>query len=525
MAPSIPTLAIAALVTFALTNASSSTSCTSCKYTVGAPVNTTSGRVIGHAAPNATQVSEYLGIPFAQPPVGQLRFAPPLAYSGTEDFHADKFGHNCPSSSQPVPYFLPRNVYGILAGLAQVGDTPDEDCLTVNVWSKPQTGSAKKPVLVWIYGGGFNSGGTNNTAYSGQFFADQEDVVLVNFNYRVNLFGFPGAPGLTQNVGLLDQRLALEWVRDNIAAFGGDVDRITIFGQSAGGASVDMYNYAYPDDPIIAGSILQSGTADSFSNKSPEAAASAWWTLVEKIGCGYNTTNPGIVLACMRSTSAQNLTLAAKAGSGLSSVLGNFGPTIDDKTVFANYTQRHLDGKYIKKPILAGNNNYEAGLFKLIAAGAGQTLSEDAWFSFDQNIFTCPAAKVAGFRHAQNVPVWRYYNSGMFENIKLPTNNLTSAWHGAELLPLFGSSEEVTQTDSSYVERQYGSYLRGAWAAFAACPESGLSSYGWPEYDPEEQTVILLGASNKTVIPEYALPKDIDIGCTGGALNSSLPVA
>lgn len=116
-----------------------------------------------------------------------------------------------------------------------------EDCLTLNVWTKPQAGEGeeKKAVLVFIHGGSFISGSSRVPVYNGQHIAGNQDVVLVTLNYRLNIWGFPGAPGKTQNLGLLDQRLALEWVRDNIAGFGGDPDRITVFGQSAGGGSVD----------------------------------------------------------------------------------------------------------------------------------------------------------------------------------------------------------------------------------------------------------------------------------------------
>jgi cholinesterase len=120
------------------------------------------------------------------------------------------------------------------------------------VWTKPQVGEKAKAVLVWIYvslvitaikkrtlifdqGGGFALGNTANPAYHGARLADDQDVVVVSMNYRLNILGFPGAPGLPdQNLGLLDQRLAVEWIRDNVAAFGGDPKRITLFGESAG---------------------------------------------------------------------------------------------------------------------------------------------------------------------------------------------------------------------------------------------------------------------------------------------------
>lgn len=115
-------------------------------------------------------------------------------------------------------------------------------------------------------------------------------------SYRLNIFGFPGAPGIQQNVGLLDQRMALEWLRDNIAAFGGDCNRITVFGQSAGSVSVGYLAYSYPDEPIVAGYIMESGTPHSWTPLSPTLAAQHWYNVSSALGCG--TT--GDVLSCMQ---------------------------------------------------------------------------------------------------------------------------------------------------------------------------------------------------------------------------------
>ncbi|KAI9708565.1 MAG: hypothetical protein M1828_002702 [Chrysothrix sp. TS-e1954] len=514
---------VTSLATF--TGIASAQSGPACSFMPGNAVNTTSGRVTGHRAHNATQVSEYLGIPFAQPPVGDLRFAPPVRYTGTGDISGDSYGHDCPSSSSSVPSFLSPNVYNLLSQLGQVGDDQQEDCLYVNVWSKPQSGTASKPVLVWIYGGGFNTGGTNSSAYSGQFWADTEDVVFVNFNYRLNIFGFPGAPGETQNVGLLDQRMALEWVRDNIAGFGGDPSRITIFGQSAGGASVDLYTYAWTSDPIISGAIAQSGTANSFGNKLPATAAEHWYQVSSKLGCGDNTTSDAsTVLSCMRSsnTTMSDLLAAEAAGSGLASVLGNFGPTVDNATVFADYSARALNGDFIKIPTIYGNNDYEAGLFILITAGTGTTIPLSTWTAFTAGEFTCPIGTAAELRAQAGLPTWRYRYFGMFPNIELPTS-AGKAWHGAELLPMFGSSEEVTKQDSTWQERQLGSYMRGAWAAFARCPGSGLSAYGWPVYSNESKSLVQLGMGDPTNVPSFNASGAYDGACGtfpyGGTLN------
>ncbi|KAI9654263.1 MAG: hypothetical protein M1831_005428 [Alyxoria varia] len=488
----------------------------------GAPIKTTSGTVHGHRAPNATTVGEYLGIPFAKPPLEKLRFAPPEPFQGEQDIHADEF-------TTPVPDILPQNAYNLLSDIGQANDNPKEDCLYVNVWSKPQSGSPKKPVLVWIYGGGFQSGGTNSSAYSGQFWADNEDVVFVNFNYRLNIFGFPGAPGLTQNVGLLDQRLAIEWIRNNIEAFGGDASRIVIFGQSAGGASVDFYDYAWTQDPIIAGSILMSGTAPSFGNKKPESASKSWYDAAKKAGCGDESDGAQKVLDCMRTASQETLLKAQASGPGLSSVLGNFGPTIDDKTVFSNYTERALAGKFIQKPAIVGSNAAESGLFKLVAPGANLTQAQ--WNDFDATQFTCPAGTAAEFRHKFNVPVWRYLYKPLFPNLLLPTAGdlKTGAYHGAEILPMFGSSEDITKVDSTWQERYMGAYMRRALSSFANCPEHGLSTaLGWPEYSDTTRTLLELGSdfpgsNDFDPAPERKTSEDYDGACGdfpyGGAPN------
>jgi carboxylesterase type B len=405
----------------------------------------------------------------------------------------------------------------LLQDLAQTNDTLGEDCLFVNVWTKPQTGSKKKPVLVWVFGGGFNFGGTNVRAYNGKYFADQEDVVLVSFNYRTNILGFPGAPGITQNVGLLDQRLAIEWIRDNIAAFGGDPSRITLFGQSAGGMSIDLYNYAYVNDPIIKGTILQSGNVNSYVIRQPADAANAWYTATTQLGCGNETTSTAAaVLACMRSssTSWQDIERVANPKKGLASLLGVYGPTIDDKTVFSNYRALSTAGNFTNVPALIGNTNYEAGLLILISAGAGEVYPLNVWDSIDQTVFTCPASYASRDRATLGRPVWRYFYGGMYPNLLIPTANISQAWHTSDIPTLFGTSEDSSLEAASPPQVGLGNYIRKAWATFAANPTTGLSSapFNWPQYNPSANTLVLLGQNNATTAA-YGLAADVDQGC------------
>lgn len=131
-----------------------------------------------------------------------------------------------------------------------------EDCLYLNVYAPATPTSEKLPVFIYIPGGGFTSGGANSLyKIPDQWIQKTQSHIVVTMNYRVNLFGFPAAEAAHQNVGLLDQRMVVEWVRDNILAFGGDVDQMVLWGQSAGAASVGMYGYTYPDDLIVKGLI------------------------------------------------------------------------------------------------------------------------------------------------------------------------------------------------------------------------------------------------------------------------------
>jgi cholinesterase len=190
--------------------------------------------------------------------------------------------------------------------------------------------------------------------------SDHLAVDLTKQSYRVNVFGFPGLPvkSVAQNAGLQDQRLAVEWVRDNIAKFGGDPKRITLFGQSAGGGSVDYYTYAWTKDPIANAFIPQSGTATSFSNPPPLNNTEAFVNGSIALGCGDGSAGLDAALACVRTKSFTDVLAATKVTDPLRAVLGNFGPTIDGKVVFKDYTKRAEHGNFIQRPYLTGNNNY-----------------------------------------------------------------------------------------------------------------------------------------------------------------------
>ncbi|MEU9303796.1 carboxylesterase family protein [Streptomyces sp. NPDC048269] len=209
------------------------------------------GVVEGRTGTGGTAV--FRGIPYAAPPVGALRFAapaPPEAWDGVRD--AGAFGPTAPK----VPY--PQRFAALLPDPEIAGD----DCLNVNVWTPDPSPGARLPVMVWIHGGALTRGSSAVPVYDGSAFA-RDGVVLVSFNYRLGVLGYGLFPDAPANRGLLDQIAALEWVRDNVGAFGGDPARVTVFGESAGAISIGSLLAAPGAAGLFARAILQSGAPET----------------------------------------------------------------------------------------------------------------------------------------------------------------------------------------------------------------------------------------------------------------------
>lgn len=228
-------------------------------------VQTRTGKISGTQLPTGIRV--FKGVPFAAPPVGALRWkAPQPVTPWTDVKNCTAYGAS-PMQGKPSP-FGPWT-WGYLIPQEPIS----EDCLYLNVWSGAKSDKEKRPVLVWIYGGGFTSGGSGCAIYDGEAMAKQ-GIVFVSINYRVGIFGFFAHPELTKesghnasgNYGLMDQAAALQWVKNNIAAFGGDPGNITIAGQSAGSMSV----HAMVATPLTKGlfqkAIAQSGASVTRAN-------------------------------------------------------------------------------------------------------------------------------------------------------------------------------------------------------------------------------------------------------------------
>lgn len=487
-------------------------------WRVGQIVQTTSGSIKGHAAADADQVSEYLGIPYAEPPIDDLRFQPSVRFNGTGIIAATDFGHAC---MQP---FLSLSGTGkrqgalsglglTEAGIALLMDygssipSQDEDCLTLNIWTKPQTGDAKKAVLVWIHGGGYKTGASGISWYNGQYFADEQDIVLVSFNYRMNIFGFPGNPDSTANLGLLDQRLAIEWIRDNIEGFGGDPDRIAIFGQSAGGSSVDIYSYAWTDDPIVKGFISQSGVTTSNPFMDQDTATDQWNGATSNAGCGSSSDT----LSCMQDLPATKV-LSAIATEA------TWGPVVDDKIVLSDYST----ATPANLPMLVGHTDFEPGLTRALTQFKA---SEDIYNEQEQDIFVCPVAARANASVKLGAPIWRYRYFGAFPNTILTDDPPSGAYHTCELPVLFGTVPQTVEA-STDAENNISSYMRGAWAAFAKDPQQGLLSYGggWPIYSAGDNTLVRLAYNNESGT-NLDMGNAYDGGCSSSDADGSSSTA
>jgi len=228
---------------------------TACSSDAGSrePPVTTAETMLGVAngVLNDEGVVAFLGLPFAEPPVGDLRFKPPVAIDAWDSpVDASEFGPACPQPAE--------------SGTGQLYDDQSEDCLTLNVWT-PSADSKKRPVMVWVHGGGWIYEGTEDPLYSGAHLAARGDVVVVSMEYRLGVFGFSHFDEIPSsgNAGLLDQKLAFEWVRDHIEAFGGDPENVTLFGESAGGMSATALMAMPSAKGLFHKAIAQSGAGST----------------------------------------------------------------------------------------------------------------------------------------------------------------------------------------------------------------------------------------------------------------------
>ncbi|KAF4620390.1 hypothetical protein D9613_000965 [Agrocybe pediades] len=338
-------------------------------------------------------------------------------------------------------------------------------------------------------------------------FSERRDVQL-----SPEYLGQPNAPQLvggsvSQNFGLLDLDAAASWVHDNIANFGGDPERITLFGQSAGALYADQYTFAHPQDTKVKGVILQSGTTTLLA-PSNTFDPTPWNTVANAVGCG--TVNNAARFDCMKAVPFATLqSTVLSTGSAFNRVVDS----------------RHLDKSSgrkfpLKVPALIGSAANEVDVFvlgeELNSIGSWvPVLSEMLSHILTLIVYTCPASSSAASRRDNYVPVWRYQYQGVFPDIS--TRPELRSFHASEIPIVFGTYNTVSSVPATPTEIALSSYMQRAWVEFARDPQQGLANFGWPIYNPLSNSLAELGNSGNPGGVVLANGLLVDTAC--GALD------
>lgn len=446
-------------------------------------------------------VNVWRGVPFAAPPVGELRFrAPqaPEAWSGIRD--ASEFG---PVSHQPADTRGTR--FGAKAPIHS------EDCLYLNIWS-PADKDEPLPVMVWIHGGTFVTGAGSQPQFDGTSFAERGNVVLVTINYRLGLFGFmhlsPFGDGLSSNQGLLDQIAALEWVQHNIAAFGGDPQRVTVFGESAGSMSIAALLAMPAAKGLFSRAIMQSGAAQTLSSEQGKAIAA---TLLEELGI-----TPGGDTGLLHTLPTDQLIEAA--GRVMMKITGGsmgmlYQPVVDDDTLPIEPLQAVSEGSAQGISLLIGTNRDEGNLF--FREGAPVADFDESLQALEQMMGTGSLKDIAchysstwegqaeimtdlyfwgtSLSLAESqltyAPVWMYRFDGTIPGHPL----LCKAVHGAEIVYAFNNLSHLSRLGAEITPamQQLADAMHESWISFAHHGNPNTPSIVWPKYNLEERATLI----------------------------------
>ncbi|MEK7376099.1 MAG: carboxylesterase/lipase family protein [Candidatus Margulisiibacteriota bacterium] len=455
-------------------------------------VNIDSGPIIGT---DADGLRIYLGIPYAAPPIGPLRWRPPQAvqaWTGVKECAA--YGSSCPQ---------PESI--------KIGIT-SEDCLYLNVWTPAKTDGDKLPVMVWIHGGGWSLGSGSMPMFNGAKLA-KKGVVFVNFNYRLGPFGFFVHPqlckespyGVSGNYGLMDQIAALKWVKNNISAFGGDSENITIFGESSGSMSVSLHMISPLSTGLFNRGISQSGAPYGLGYIFPQADGQMQKAIIEgqKLTAVLGCDKAADPIAALRSVSSEAIIAAYPFDLTPFSPGMKFAPVIDGYVIPDDPEKMYMQGKNLDVPLIIGSNSDEGTAFyqtmtvseyrNWIALQFGKHVDEvfamfpaktdaDVRSAFNRlssvMIFSEPSRFAARSREGKTSRTFFYH----FTRVS-PTElgKAMGATHGTDLLYVFGNTDKsfgFTGTDARLSQN-----MMDYWVNFAKTGDPNSSGLPlWPVY-------------------------------------------
>ncbi|MGX9888187.1 carboxylesterase/lipase family protein [Streptomyces sp. NPDC002276] len=453
----------------------------------------------------------FRGIPFAEPPVGDARFQAPRPVRGWDGVRdALEFGPPPPQESGI------QGRRGVLTG--PMGD----DWLTVNVWTPAPDPAARRPVMVWIYGGAYKLGHAGSPGYDAQHIARDGDVVVVSLNYRVGIEGFARIEGAPANRGLLDQVAALEWVRENITAFGGDPEQVTVFGESAGAGSVASLLVMPSASGLFRRAIAQSMPDTFFSDTLARDIASAI-----AAEAGLRPTAADLATVAPRQLTGAGGTLTDKMHQyedrwgSVAHTPTPFSPVVDGEVLPTTPWEGLAAGAARDVELILGHNRDETRLFTVLGGQLGKITEEDATASLRRfgpgpdaeqvyraafpdaspgeldELVRCDRVFRMPCLHLAEAQVGAGGRAFVYE-LTWPAPGLggvLGACHGLDVPLLFGNFTAdlgnllFADVEPSPEALALSSRFRSSWAEFARTGDPG-----WPAYDTERRSVQILDA-------------------------------
>jgi len=478
-------------------------------------VETKTGRIEGSIE---NGLSVFKGVPYAVPPVGELRWLPPQPLKPWEGVRPAKdFGTIAPQNLMQGPG-MPD-----IPGFAEEEEPQSEDCLFLNVWT-PGIDHAKRPVMVWIHGGAFSIGSGSQSMFRGGRLASHGNIVLVTINYRLGVLGFLNLNELTKgkipatgNEGLLDQVAALEWVRDNIAAFGGDPNNITIFGESAGGMSVGCLMNLPRARGLFHKAIIESAVGDMARPLAPSVKITEEFLRI--IGIQANDVAALRALPVAKLLHAQQET-AIKTGQGMAPAI----PVVDGIIMPKMPLESFEAGLATRVPTLIGSNLEEEKFFAMMNPSSrnldetGLTKTAERYVSakdVHRLIETYRNARAKRGELTTPFEIFSAMNTDvMFRKVALrvaeaqckhapASYNYLFTWkspaaggalgacHALEIGFIFGTYDALFCGSGPDADKLAGQ-MQDAWVAFARTGNPSCKSLGtWPQYGEQRQTMIL----------------------------------